>query len=345
MSTAPRRILVVGPSWVGDMVMAQSLFMTLKARHTLVEIDVLAPGWSLPILARMPEVRRGIAMPLGHGQFGLRTRWQLGRQLAQDRYDQAIVLPGSFKSALAPFFAAIPRRTGFRGEMRFGLLNDIRRLDKQALPMTVQRFVALGLPPDTPQPPPTPTPRLQPDPAGFARLRAQLDLLADRPGVCFMPGAEYGPAKQWPIPSYGELGRRLVRQGFQVWVLGSAKDKPAGDEIATLAGEGAFNLCGRTELADAVDLLATARAAVTNDSGLMHVAAALGTPLVALYGSSTPHHTPPLSDAAQVIYLGLECSPCFKRTCPLGHTRCLTGIGVERVAEALAPALHATAPR
>jgi len=308
------------------MVMAQSLFMTLKAADPVVEIDVLAPGWSLPILQRMPEVRRGIAMPLGHGEFGLGQRWRLGRDLAREGYDQAIVLPGSLKSALAPFFAGIPRRTGFRGEMRYGLLNDMRALDKQRLPMTVQRFVALGLGADAAQPPATPTPRLRADPANCARLRQQFGLAAERPAVAFMPGAEYGPAKQWPLRHYGELARLLVAQGRQVWVLGSGKDQAAGDEIAALGGSGVHNLCGRTQLADAVDLLDAAVAAVTNDSGLMHVAAALDKPLVAIYGSSTPDHTPPLSRQAQSVYLGLECSPCFKRTCPLGHTRCLTEI-------------------
>ena len=340
MSRPVRRILVVGPSWVGDMVMAQSLFMALKAADPAVDIDVLAPGWSLPILARMPEVRRGIAMPLGHGEFGLSKRWQLGRSLARERYDQAIVLPGSLKSALVPLFAGIPCRTGFRGEMRYGLLNDIRALDKQRLPMTVQRFVALGLPTDAAQPPATPVPRLRADPANFLRLHQQFGLLADRPAVAFMPGAEYGPAKQWPLRHYGELARRLVALGHQVWVLGSAKDRPAGDEIVALGGAGVFNLCGSTELADAVDLLDAAAAAVTNDSGLMHVAAALDKPLVAIYGSSTPHHTPPLSDRAQSIYLGLECSPCFKRTCPLGHTRCLTEIEPQQVLLALSPVLN-----
>ena len=300
---------------------------------------MLAPGWSLPILARMPEVRQGIAMPLGHGQFGLKARWQLGRRLAGSGYDQAIVLPGSLKSALVPLFAAIPRRTGFRGEMRYGLLNDMRRLDKQALPMTVQRFVALGLPAGAVQPPTTPVPRLRADPANFARLREQFGLLADRPAVAFMPGAEYGPAKQWPLPHYGELARSLVELGQQVWVLGSAKDRAAGDEIARLGGEGVFNLCGSTQLADAVDLLDAAAAAVTNDSGLMHVAAALDKPLVAIYGSSTPHHTPPLSDKAQSLYLGLDCSPCFQRVCPLGHTRCLNEIQPQQVLQALSRTL------
>jgi heptosyltransferase-2 len=336
LSRSARQILIVGPSWVGDMVMAQSLFECLKTADPLVNIDVLAPGWSLPILDRMPQVRRGVVMPLGHGQLDLPTRWRLGRTLAKVGYDQAIVLPGSMKSALIPWFAGIAQRTGFRGEMRFGLLNDLRTLNAQRLPKTVQRFVALGLPADAAQPPDTPAPRLRADRANFERLRKQFGLLPDRPSVALMPGAEYGPAKQWPVAHFGEAALRLVAQGFQIWVLGSNKDRAAGDRLAAQVGTGVFNLCGRTELADAVDLLAFASAAITNDSGLMHVAAALDTPQVAIYGSSTPHHTPPMSARAQTLHRGLACSPCFKRTCPLGHTRCLTEIRPEQVLAALA---------
>jgi heptosyltransferase-2 len=334
MKTA-RRILVVGPSWVGDMVMAQSLFMTLKAGGDC-EIDVLAPEWSLPILARMPEVSRGIVMPLGHGQLELGVRWRLGRQLATVGYDQAIVLPGSFKSALAPFFAGIPQRTGFRGEMRYLLVDDMRMLDKRRLPMTVQRFVALGRPVNKPLPEPLPSPRLVADPDNLQRVRAELGLPADRPAIAFMPGAEYGPAKQWPLPHFAALAETLRERGYQVWVLGSNKDREAGDVIAADLQDSVFNLCGRTGLGDAVDLLAACAAAVTNDSGLMHVAAALEVPLVALYGSSTPDHTPPLAQRVAVRYLRLDCSPCFKRVCPLGHTRCLVDITPASVVDALA---------
>ncbi|TQV62039.1 MAG: lipopolysaccharide heptosyltransferase II [Halothiobacillaceae bacterium] len=326
----PRSILIVGPSWVGDMVMAHSLFQTLRLQHPDCVIDVLAPGWSLPLLARMPEVRHGIAMPLGHGELGLGARWRIGRSL-RGQYDQAIILPGSIKSALAPFFAGIPQRTAYRGEHRYGLVNDMRPLDKALLPLTVQRFVALGLPAGSPQLPEYPTPRLRVDASKQQRLIAELGLSLDRPAVAFMPGAEYGPAKQWPLEHFAALARALVAQGKRVWILGSSKDEAAGATIAEQAGEGVLNLCGRTRLEDAIDLLALCEAAVTNDSGLMHVAAALDIPTVALFGSSSPSHTPPLSDKAQVIYLGLDCSPCFKRTCPLGHTRCLADITPERV--------------
>ncbi len=314
--------------------MAQSLFMALHARQDCA-IDVLAPPWSLPLLERMPEVRRGIALPLGHGEFGLGARWRLGRELSPERYDQAIALPNSLKSALVPFFAGIPTRTGFRGEMRYGLLNDVRILDKGRLPMTVQRFVSLGLPPGAELPNPLPAPRLRADPASQRRLRERLGLSDPGPAIAFMPGAEYGPAKQWPLRHYAGLAGRLADRGCQVWILGSAKDQPAGEEIRALAGGRAINLCGQTALADAVDLLDMSAAAVTNDSGLMHVAAALDKPLVALFGSSTPDHTPPLSGRAAILYLRLECSPCFERTCPLGHTRCLEDIAPDSVLAAL----------
>lgn len=319
------------------MVMAQSLFMALQARHPGAHIDVLAPPWSLPILQRMPQVRQGIAMPLGHGQFGLSTRWRLGRQLATHGYDQAIVLPGSLKSALVPWFAGIPQRTGFTGEMRYGLLNDRRTLDKQALPMTVQRFVALGMQPHPAKAPVIAPPRLVADADNAAALKDKLGLTTNRPAVAFMPGAEYGPAKQWPAPHFAQLAKDLIARGHQIWILGSVKDRAVGDAIAQgVQDEHLHNLCGQTQLGDVVDLLSQCHAAVSNDSGLMHVAAALGIPLAAVYGSSDPKHTPPLSPQAHVLYLGLPCSPCFERQCPLGHTRCLHDILPQQVLQALA---------
>lgn len=328
-----RKILVIGPSWVGDMVMAQSLFMVLKQAGECT-IDVLAPGWSLPILERMPEVRKGLVMPLGHGQFGLGARWRLGRQLAAEGYDQAILLPNSLKSALVPFFAGIRQRTGFRGEMRYGLVNDLRLLDETALPMTVQRFVALGQPDGQPLPTPFPWPRLIADTDNQATLRTRLGLAEDRPAIAFMPGAEYGPAKQWPLPHYATLADELAERGYQVWILGAQKDYAVAADIAGKRPH-VHNLAGRTQLGDAVDLLALADAAVTNDSGLMHVAAALDLPLVAIYGSSSPEHTPPLSKRVAITSLRLECAPCFKRVCPLGHTRCLQDIAPAQVLAAL----------
>lgn len=327
-----RDILVVGPSWVGDMVMAQALFMRLRQRHPDAAIDVLAPGWSLPILARMPEVRTGIELPLKHGEFDLGARRRIGRDLRGKRYAQAIVLPNSWKSALVPFFAGIPRRTGYQRELRYGLLNDLRKLDKTIVPTTVQQYLALGEDAAPSQPPAIPQPRLRADPTRVEALRRELGLDADRPAVALMPGAEYGPAKRWVY--YPELAGRLAAAGKQVWIFGSAKEKDLGAEIAQ-GRPHIHDLCGRTQLADVVDLLGAADGAVSNDSGLMHVASAVGTRLVAIYGSSSPKMTPPLSSSAQVLYLGLDCSPCFERECPLGHLNCLRQIGVEQVLAAL----------
>lgn len=324
------RILIVGPAWVGDMVMTQSLCITLNRRFPDCEIDVLAPAWSRPLLARMPEVHGAVMMPLDHGQFGYGVRKRLGRTL-RGRYTQAIVLPRSWKSALVPLFADVPVRTGYRGEMRYLLINDMRRLDKQALSQTVQRFVALGVEKGATLPPPIPQPRLRVDEQNLKQVMDILGLDTKVPIVAMMPGAEYGSAKRWPLDRYGELAKRLTAAGKQVWVFGSAKEHVLGEAIVTAAGPGVQNLCGSTKLGDVVDLLSLCESAVTNDSGLMHIAAAVGIRLVAIYGSSTPDYTPPLSDKADVVYLRLECSPCFQRECPLKHLNCLKQISVDDI--------------
>ncbi len=311
--------------------MAQSLFITLKQQFPNAVIDVVAPKWSLPMLERMEQVREGIPLPVGHGALGLSTRWQIGRSLRARRYDWSITLPRSFKSALIPWFAKARRRIGYRGEMRYGLLNDIRELNKDILTQTVQRYVALGLPERHLLAPPIPYPSLRIDKGRQQGLMEALGLDNDRPVIGLMPGAEYGPAKQWPTEYYAELVRLVGEQGGICWVFGSQKDHPVAEAICEGNAGVGINLCGRTELVDVVDLLALCDHAVSNDSGLMHVAAAVGIPLVAIYGSSTPTYTPPLTDKATVCYQDLECSPCFKRQCPLEHTRCLTEIRPESV--------------
>jgi len=329
-----QKFLIAGPAWVGDMVMAQSLYMGLHQRYPDVLIDVLAPAWSGPILKRMPEVRRHIEMPLGHGEFGLAARYRLGRTLRSEHYDQAIIIPRSLKAALTPFFAGIPKRTGYKGEMRFGLVNDMRPLDKSVLSQTVQRYVALGLGRDEDLPPEQiPQPKLDIDPQNQQRLLTVFSLNQEKPVVGFMPGAEYGLAKRWPPEYFAELAQKLIAHGKQVWLFGSAKDQPVCQQILAAAGEGVVDLSGKTKLEDVVDLIAMTEQVVSNDSGLMHIAAATGRKIVAIYGSSSPGYTPPLTAKAEVIYLGLECSPCFERECPLGHYDCLRKIDVERVFE------------
>lgn len=331
-------ILIIGPSWVGDMVMAQTLFVCLKRQHPDCQIDVLAPEWSRPLLERMPEVREALSFPLGHGAFELATRRRIGQQL-RGRYDQAILLPNSLKSALVPYFAGIPKRTGWRGEMRFGLLNDIRTLDKARYPLMIERFMALAHAPGAELPKPYPEPRLAIDPASRDAALERFGLSLDRPVLALCPGAEFGEAKRWPAEHYAAVADARLRQGWQVWLFGSQKDAPGGEEIREWITPGfeedVCNLAGRTSLAEAIDLLSCASAVVSNDSGLMHVAAALDRPLVAVYGSTSPGFTPPLASQVEVVRLGLECSPCFDRTCRFGHYDCLRLLQPSLVQDAL----------
>lgn len=331
-------ILIIGPSWVGDMVMAQTLFVCLKRQHPDCQIDVLAPEWSRPLLERMPEVREALSFPLGHGAFELATRRRIGQQL-RGRYDQAILLPNSLKSALVPYFAGIPTRTGWRGEMRFGLLNDIRTLDKARYPLMIERFMALAYAPGAELPKPYPKPRLAIDPASRDAALERFGLSLDRPVLALCPGAEFGEAKRWPAEHYAAVADARLRQGWQVWLFGSQKDASGGEEIREWVTPGfeedVYNLAGRTSLAEAIDLLSCAGAVISNDSGLMHVAAALDRPLVAVYGSTSPGFTPPLASQVEVVRLGLECSPCFDRTCRFGHYDCLRLLQPSLVQEAL----------
>ncbi|MBV8046552.1 MAG: lipopolysaccharide heptosyltransferase II [Paludibacterium sp.] len=339
-----KKILVIAPSWVGDSVMAQPLYRRLHELHGELELHVFAPQWTLPLLARMPEVAQAHLNPFGHGALSLVARWKTARQLAKYRFDQAIVLPNSLKSALIPLFAGIPSRTGFIGESRYGLLNDWRELDENRLPMMVERFCALGTHRGQALKRPIPYPRLTVEAARQDATLASLSLTADKPIAAFCPGAEYGPAKRWPARHFATLASRFAEAGFQVWLFGSAKDAEIGAEIDRLSNGVAVNLCGRTGLDQAIDLIGLADIVVCNDSGLMHVAAALDKPLVALYGSSSPDFTPPLSDRAEIVTLGLECSPCFERVCPFGHTDCLEKLAPELAWQAVAKLLPRLQP-
>jgi heptosyltransferase II len=284
----------------------------------------------------MPEVDAAIALPFKHGQLALGERFRFGKQIREHGYNQAILLTNSMKSAVLPFAARIPRRTGFLGESRIGLLNDIRPLDKQKLPRTVDRFVSLGLEPDEEQPDYLPSPRLTDNHQHALQTLQRLGHAAPNVrvlGLC--PGAEYGPAKRWPAPYFAETAKHALEQGWEVWLFGSQKDAPVTGEINALTDGKCFDLGGKTTLDEAIDLMALTTAVVSNDSGLMHIAAALDKPLVAVYGSSDPHHTPPMSEKASIAYLGLSCSPCFKRECPLGHLNCLRQLTPALVKEQL----------
>lgn len=329
-----KKILIVGPSWVGDMVMAQSLFKAL-AEQSDCQIDVIAPDWSRPLLERMPEVSRAHPMPIGHGKLLLGERRQIGRSLIPEQYDEAYVLPNSFKSALIPFWAKIPKRVGWRGEMRYGVLTDARPLDKEKYPLMVQRFVALAYPKTHPCPQSYPHPSLMTDAQTVADAQQKYQLNTDKPVLALCPGAEFGPSKQWPIDSFSDIANSKLAEGWQVWLFGSKNDQATANLIQEKTQAQCVNLCGQTSLAEAIDLLSLSSVVVSNDSGLMHIASALNKPVVALYGSTSPSFTPPLGDKVEMLSANINCSPCFKRECPLSHHNCMKKLSPATVVGAI----------
>lgn len=306
------KILVVGPSWIGDMMMSQSLYRTLKANDPTCEIDVLAPAWCAELLTRMPDVNSLIPMPISHGELALKKRWQLGKKLAINHYSRAIVTPNSLKSALVPFFAHIPVRTGWRGEMRYGLLNDLRVLNKTLFPRMVERYIALAYPHEqihsaNDLPKPVLLPKLTSTLTQQDAIFSTFALSKNEKYIAFCPGAAFGPAKCWPDYHYAALAKKLILNGFQVLLLGAKNEQNVAEKImAQLTfdeNDKCINLVGKTTLTQTIDILAIATAVVTNDSGLMHIAAALNRPLLALYGPTSPDFTPPLSENAKVLRL------------------------------------------
>jgi len=325
------RILIVAPSWVGDAILSEPLVAVLREPFEEPIVDVLAPPWCAPVYARMRGVGRIVESPFAHRELALRRRRELAGELRTRGYTRAFVLPNSFKSALIPWLARIPRRIGYAGELRRALLTEARRTERKALPRLVDRFVALAVPKGRLVPTP-PAPVLVPNAANAGAAMRALTLSTHRPIAVLCPGAEYGPAKRWPAEHFITLGRRLLDDGYAVWLLGSPNDQPAASPIAA-ALAGVRDLTGRTDLGTAIDLLSLASVVVSNDSGLMHAAAAVGRPLIALFGSSSPDYTPPLSPVAQIARIDIECSPCFQRECPLGHFKCMRELDPERVFE------------
>lgn len=327
--------LIIAPQWIGDAVMTEPLLRRLHARGERLTVGALP--WVAPVYRAMPQVAEVIEFPFAHGGLQFRARRSIAKRI-EGQFDKAYVLPNSLKSALLPFMASIPQRIGYLGETRVGLLTHRLKNPKSKPPM-VAFYSALsgesGFDDDRP--------RLQ---INAIDISATLDVLGLQRGgyVVFAPGAEFGPAKRWPAAHFAELAARL---NLPVVLLGSGKEAALCDNIAApinavQAGK-CFNLAGKTSLPQALALIAASHATVSNDSGLMHVAAALGVPQVAVFGSSSPLHTPPLNDKAAVIWLQsdpvyqppLDCAPCFERECPLGHTRCLNDISAERVLQAL----------
>lgn len=331
MSPQPARILVVGPSWIGDMVMAQSLFMGLRSRLPDATLDVLAPASTAQLVARMPEVDDTVLMNIEHGEFAWSRRRQTAQAVRARHYDQAIVLQRSAKAALVPWLAGIPVRTGYRGELRLGLINDIRSLDKTRYPLKAEHYALLGLAAEGDELDTMHWPRLTVDAARQHALVAELGLSLNRPIVGFAPGAAYGGAKAWPTRHYAALAARLDAAGQACWIFGSAADREVAEAMTAAAPRYGVNLAERTSLVDIADLAALTTQFVGNDTGVMHLAAATAPRVIGLYGSTDPDYAPPLAATSQRLWRGMDCSPCRERQCPLGHHACLEDLPVHDV--------------
>ena len=345
--TEPHKVLIVGASWVGDMLMAQSLFILLKHTRPDCHITVLAPAWTKPLLEHMPEVDESLVLPFDHGDLKLGARRRFGKSLASAGYTHAIVLPNSFKSALIPRFAGIKQRIGWRGEARCLLLNDCRYLDKAKYPRMVQRFAALAFPAKKKLPDHIPDPHLlvtrQMVDKALAKFGIETTGEWPKRLIAICPGAEFGSSKQWPADHFIMTSASLIAHGWRVVIMGSAGDEAIAQEIykgieqkvGDSLTDRCFNLAGETSLAEAIDLMAACTLALSNDSGLMHVASALDLPVVALYGSTSPDFTPPLATISRILTTPIECRPCFDRECRFGHKRCITEIEPQRAVAAV----------
>lgn len=340
------KILVVAPSWVGDLVMSQSLFRHLVAERPGVQIDILVPEYCMGVAAFMPEVTECIPMPVGHGRLGITQRLALAKMLKAKAYTEAIVLPNSFKSALIPFFARIPKRTGWLGELRYIVLNNAHRLDKKLYPTMVDRFVALAYPKNHSWPLDKPflLPRLKLNREVAAESLDKMGLSNTPSIIALAPSAAFGDAKCWPAFHFAAVARHFLSQEKQVWLLGGPKDEVVLEQIHILAGKRTRILGGSYSLEQKVIALNHAKLLISNDSGLLHVGAAIGLPVVAIYGSTTPSFTPPLTPHSIILeQKNLACRPCFKRSCPLkgpAHLACLKNITPEQAIQAASELLQ-----
>ena len=337
------RTLVISPNWIGDAVMAQPLLQLLKAAHPERPIDVLAPPAVSPVWRQVAEVEEVLETPFRHGALQLKERWKYARMLAKRGYADAYILPNTIKYALIPWLAGIPRRIGYKGESRYGMINVMHHDEVPARPM-IPFYAALALPPVTTQGKPAlPKPKMIAGEAQIAAVFERHGIDPARPLVAVAPGAEFGGAKRWPGRHFAGLMRDVLQRdpSAQIVLLGSPKDKEACTAVAAgLPADAAiFNLAGATTLAEAVALLARVTVLVTNDSGLMHVASAQNRPVLALYGPTDYHHTPPFSEQSVTVSLDLECAPCQQRECPLGHHDCMVKLTPDIAWRSLQPLL------
>ncbi len=322
------RVLVVAQAWVGDLVLSQILYVLLKRRRPDFSIDVVAPSWAAALLARMPQVARHIALDVRRGQLGLWRRWAAARRLDAE-YRRAIVIPRSAKAAALPWVAGIRKRVGFGPGTRAGLINDPRPRPPDARTRMARLASRQIIDPAF-----LPRPKLAINPEEAASVPREWKIDPGEPMVGLMPGAAYGPAKEWGAKSFARLAAMLAARGRRVCVIGAPGDRPLGETIVRAAPRHAINLCGETSLEQAILLISRLTVAVCNDSGLMHVAAAVDTPVVGIYGPTSPDTHPPLTDARRILSVEVPCSPCHRRACPYQSHACMARITPERALEA-----------
>jgi len=338
-----RPILVVPYMWIGDFVRCHSVIKLLKARYPGRPVDVLSTTLCAPLADYMPDLRQAIVADLPRKRLAYAEHAALAERLRREHYGTALVMPRTWKAALAPFLARIPERTGWVGEWRFGLLNDLRRGERRR-PRMIDQCAALALPVTAPHRTEWPLPELKVPVGEVAGWRERLGLTGTHPAVALAPGA-VGPSKRWPVYSYAEVAQRLTAEGIAVFVLGGPDEKPLAAQIVADAGPLARDLTG-TDLRHAVIALAAADVAVSNDSGLLHVAAALGTRTIGIFGPTSPWHWAPLNPIAATLQLAtpLDCQPCHKPSCRKGHHRCMRDISAASVFEVTERVLSAARP-
>jgi heptosyltransferase-2 len=317
--------------WIGDFVRCHTVVQLLNRRFPGRPLDVLSTAMVAPLADYMPGVRTAIVGDLPRKRLALAEHWSLAQRLKAEGYGQVLIMPRTWKSALAPYLAGIERRTGFAGEARIGLLNDLR-WGERALPRMIDRCVALAMPKDEPAPAELPHPQLEVPTNEVATWRQRNGIADDRrPAVALAPGA-VGPSKRWTTDGFAELARRLTAEGAQVWILGGPGEKDLAAAIAGASQANARDMTG-PDLRNAILALAAADVAVSNDSGLLHVAAAIGTPSIGIFGPTSPWHWAPLNPLAAVVETTAElsCRPCHKPTCRMGHHQCMRDIAADRV--------------
>mgnify|MGYP001240106778 FL=1 len=317
-----QKLLIIPQNWLGDIVMTQTLLKKIKSNNPKTSIDILVNSSLKNLVERMPEINKVIILDCNHRELGLFKRLRLAKEIKKSSYDRSIVLSRSLKSSLIPYFAKIPIRTGELGELRYLLINDLKEFSKESRRKTASRYISMYSD-NNEELSENYYPSLDSNSENIKNLSEKYDLKKDKKVIIFAPGAAFGPSKMWPVNKFRELGKKL-NNDFKILILGSNNEKSIGNDIVT--NKNMVNLCGKTSIADAVDLMHISKFCVSNDSGLMHLAAATNTKSISIYGSTSPDFTPPLTKNKDIHYKGMSCSPCFEKKCKYGHYNCLVDI-------------------